>query len=332
MRIGFCCKYITDVDQISGIKPTHDSYQYNVGTINVSSLKKMSNELAHQRIIDIAIKNLTSIKQLVQLIAGWPEHFRMLRLASDILPLYTHSDYSGIYAECNDMISDQFNQIGSIARQYNIRLSFHPGQFCVLASDSDIIVERSIREFEYHADMVRMMGYGRVFQDFKINIHVSGRRGIEAFKTNVQRLSPTALNCITVENDEYVNDINALLDVGLPVVFDIHHQWIKRGYFVEATDDIIKRVIDTWCGVRPVMHYSQSKEVLLQEQCSDTLPQLNQLLESGFKKSRLRAHSDFYWNTHINQLVKEYVSDFDIQCECKSKNLGRDRLYNEWFS
>jgi UV DNA damage endonuclease len=47
----------------------------------------------------------------------------------------------------------------------------------VLASESDEIVERSILEFEYHADMARWMGYGASWHDhgFKINVHLSGK-------------------------------------------------------------------------------------------------------------------------------------------------------------
>ena len=52
----------------------------------------------------------------------------------------------------------------------------HPGQFVVLASVTPDIVERSIAEFEYHANLIRWMGYGKVFQDFKCNVHISGKQ------------------------------------------------------------------------------------------------------------------------------------------------------------
>jgi hypothetical protein len=43
----------------------------------------------------------------------------------------------------------EFKRVGDLARKNNVRLSFHPGQFTVLASESDDIVNRSIEEFEY---------------------------------------------------------------------------------------------------------------------------------------------------------------------------------------
>jgi UV DNA damage repair endonuclease len=94
-----------------------------------------------------------------------------------------------------------------------VRLSFHPGQFCVLASESNEIVERSIEEFEYHADMARWMGYGKTFQDFKINVHISGRKGPAGIQSALKRLSPEARNCITIENDEMTWGIDASLEL-----------------------------------------------------------------------------------------------------------------------
>jgi UV DNA damage endonuclease len=57
-------------------------------------------------------------------------------------------------------VQKSLRPVGETARRLGVRISFHPGQFCVLASESDEIVERSILEFEYHADMARWMGYG----------------------------------------------------------------------------------------------------------------------------------------------------------------------------
>ena len=70
-----------------------------------------------------------------------------------------------------------------------------------MASDKSDVVERSIDEFEYHVNMARWMGYGKEFQDMKINIHISGRHGAEGV---IQTLPDyhQARNTITIENDE----------------------------------------------------------------------------------------------------------------------------------
>jgi UV DNA damage repair endonuclease len=103
----------------------------------------------------------------------------------------------------------------------------------VLASADDGIVERSIAEFEYHADMARWMGYGATWHDhgFKINVHLSGKGGAEKFLRTLQKLTPEARNLITIENDEISNGLDTTLAVGehVALVLDIHHHWVHTG-------------------------------------------------------------------------------------------------------
>ena len=215
--------------------------------------------------------------------------------------------------------------VGEAARRLGVRLSFHPGQFCVLASVNPDIVERSILEFEYHADMARWMGYGKTFQDFKINVHISGRRGPLGIREVLGRLSPEARNCITIENDENSWGLDASLELAndVALVLDIHHHWINsRGEYIEPRDDRFRRVIDSWRGVRPVIHYSVSREDILSDHCDRTRPDFDLLLDQGHKKARLRAHSDFYWNHAVNEWAAEFSEHADIMCESKGKNLA----------
>lgn len=44
-------------------------------------------------------------------------------------------------------------------------------------------------------------------------------------------------------------------------------------------------------------------------------------------KSKLRAHSDFYDNVHINQWALTHWEWADIMCESKAKNLASTRLF-----
>jgi hypothetical protein len=78
------------------------------------------------------------------------------------------------------------------------------------------------------------------------------------------------------------------------------------------------------------MHYSVSREDLLVGHDPDTLPDMPSLLAAGFKKQKLRAHSDFYWNRAVNHWAASFSSNFDIQCESKGKNLARDQFVNSF--
>jgi UV DNA damage repair endonuclease len=226
-------------------------------------------------------------------------------------------------------IEREFAKVGNLARSLDVRLSFHPGQFCVLASLSDDVLNRSIEEFEYHANMARYMGYGKSFQDFKINVHISGRKGPEGIKAILPKLSPEARNCITIENDEMTWGLDASLELvkEVALVVDIHHHWVhSAGEYIKPNDDRIKRVIDSWRGVRPVIHFSTSREDILVDHDKDTMPNFAKLTEQGHKKTKLRAHSDFMWNNAVNDWALSHWEWADIQTEAKMKNLASTQL------
>jgi UV DNA damage endonuclease len=224
--------------------------------------------------------------------------------------------------------------LGHVARSRDVRLSFHPGQFTVLASDNPDIVNRSIEEFEYHVDMARWMGYGRTFQDFKINVHISGRQGPAGIRAVLPRLTSEARNTITIENDEISWGIEASLELvnDLALVLDIHHHYIKTGEYILPTDDRFKRIVDSWRGARrPVIHYSYSRNEHLPEGFThEDFPDLERLLEIGHKKSKLRAHSDFYPNEKVNEWALSFLDTADIMAESKAKNLSSFQLYEQY--
>ena len=332
-KIGFACKWIDHAGQVDGIKPNDDAKKYNTGGTTVSWLNRQSKEVAEQKLWDIMEQNLASTKLLVERVGQLEENLRMVRLSSDLLPVYTQSDWSYFWRrpDVQECCSRGFADIGTTARSNGVRLSFHPGQFTVLASESLEIVNRSIEEFEYHADMARWMGYGQTFQDFKINVHISGRAGPEGIRTAYKRLTPEARNCITIENEENswgLDDCLSISDI-VPIVLDIHHHWIREGEYLSPGDSRVSRVLDSWRGVRPACHYSVSREDYLVDHDSTVMPDHTKLLESGYKKQKLRAHSNFYWNTEVNKWALQFLDQFDMMCESKAKNLASFALAKE---
>ena len=330
-RIGFACKWIDHPHQVDGIKPKDDCKQYNTGTTTISWLNRQTKEVAEQKLWDLMVQNLEATRKLIERVGQLEESLRMVRISSDLLPAYTEPSWSYFWRRTDvmDYCSRVFSSIGDIARARGIRLSFHPGQFCVLASETPGIVDRSIEEFEYHADMARWMGYGRTFQDFKINVHIAGRAGPAGIKAAWQRLTPEARNCLTIENDEISWGIDSSLELmdTCALVLDIHHHWIKTGEYIENNDDRIKRICDSWRGVRPVIHYSVSREDVLVGHSGHERPALVPLMESGHKRGKLRAHSNFYWNEAVNTWAITHSTWADIMCESKGKNLASFKLH-----
>jgi len=332
-RIGFACKWIDGPSQINGIKQTDTARAFNTGSTTVAWLKRQTREVAEQKLWDLMVQNIESTRKLVERVGTLDDNLRMVRISSDILPVYTQCNYSYFWTQpsVRSYCEIHFAEVGRIAREQDVRLSMHPGQFTVLASENPGIVERSIEEFEYHADMARWMGYGCKFQDFKINVHISGKQGPAGIRAALKRLSPEARNCITIENDEISWGLDASLELekDLALVLDIHHHWINTGEYIEANDDRIKRVIDSWRGVRPVIHYSVSREDVLVDHDPRSRPALESLLVEGYKKSKLRAHSNFYWNEPVNQWALTHSEWADIMCESKGKNLASFALYEQ---
>lgn len=334
-RIGFACKYLHP-DQTQKKKVLEELQRpLTEKCTTVAWLNRQSRDDAEQRLWDIMEHNAAAAKRLVEYVGSLPEHLRMVRLGSNQLPCATESSWRYFWSK-PDVVAyceKHYAKVGEAARALDVRLSMHPGQFTVLASDNEEIVERSIEEFEYHATLIRYMGFGKKFQDFKNNVHISGRKGPQGIKDVLPRLSPEARNTITIENDENKWGLEASLELAddVPLVLDIHHHWVNTGEYIEPDDDRIYRIIDSWRGVRPAMHYSLCRADYLQGHRSNARPDMEKLLEAGYKKQKLRAHSDYCHNDACNDWALEHWEWADIMVEAKMKNLASSQLLQRYY-
>jgi UV DNA damage endonuclease len=334
-RIGFACKYMHP-DQTQKKKVLEEIQRpLNTRSTTVQWLNRQTVDVAEQRLWDIMVHNIAAYKKLIEYVGSLPPELRMVRLGSDVLPVYTQRDWA-YYWQQPDVVAyceRELAKVGDTARLLDVRLSMHPGQFTVLASDNPEIVDRSIEEFEYHTDVIRYMGYGKTFQDFKCNVHISGRNGPAGIKAALKRLSTEARNTITIENDENKWGIADSLELAddLALVLDVHHTWCREGEYLSPKSDEFKRMIDSWRGVRPAIHYSYSRDTALPEGFAhNTMPNFPALLEAGHKKAKLRAHSDWYPNPAVNEYALSFLEHADIMCESKMKNLASIKLYEFW--
>ena len=337
-RIGFCCQWYHHDQTLPKKQLEEIQRPYNTKATTVRWLNEHKDQAEAK--LDMVVKhNIESLKKLVAKVGELPLERRMVRLGSPVLPMATEDTWR-YYIDSPDIVrycERHFGEVGDLARKLDVKVSYHPGQFTVLASESEDVVRRSIDEFEYHVNMARWMGYGKTWQDgCKINVHISGRQGPEGIVKVLPRLSPEARNLITIENDEMGWGLDATLQLEkhVALVMDIHHHLIRDEEFIQPNDDRVKRVVDSWRGVRPTMHYSYFRDENLApaglgSRLHQELHNPRDLVALGCKKQKLRAHSDLLPNKVSNAWALSFSDQFDIQVEAKAKNLAAEQLYQQ---
>ena len=328
-RISQCCQF-------------HDKAQakkYNFGTTTKTYALK---EGGKERVQSKALHNC---KQLLAVVRDHfptqPKNLRSWRVSSELFPCYTLDFTQEWYKEIWEEITEILLEAGKYAKQNEVRLSVHPGQYTVLASDKPNVVENSIKDLEYHSLYGSMMNL--LPEDFSMNIHLQGLyggthdAGIKRFATHFPYLSDYAQKCLSVENEDKPNgyDITHTLELAqrIPIrcTLDTHHYDCHRmvetervkveGKYVNrkvrevdhitVTSDLFKEAVKSWRGIRPLFHVSQS------------FPPEN--LNYWMK---CNAHSEIFWDEdHMSRHVPMLqYADFDI--EAKFKEVAVRGFYN----
>ncbi|NBJ11815.1 apurinic/apyrimidinic endonuclease family protein [Microvirga arsenatis] len=327
-RFGFCCKYIPE----DGSAPA--ARAMNTTTVTMAYLGRLEPKEAYDKLVSVVSHNLEAFRLQIEHVGTRPKLERLHRLSSDLLPGYTHPACQDFYRDpdLRGLIEARLAALGRTARERDVRLSMHPGQFCVIASRNPAAVANGIAEFEYHAEVMALMGYGEGWHPHgaHINIHGGAKAlGADGIRKGLGSLSSAARNLITIENDEVSFGLDDLLPLAdaVPLVLDLHHHWImSQGEYIQPDDPRIARIVDSWRGVRPVSHVSVSREGLLPDHDIGALPDFGALVEAGIKPKDLRGHSDLMWNEALNDLVMRHLAWSDFEIEAKLKNIATEGL------
>jgi UV DNA damage repair endonuclease len=327
-RLGFCCKFIPEDGDAEVAR------RMNISNVTMAYLARQEPKAAFDKIAGVVGHNLEVLRRQIEHVAARPAVERLHRMGSQILPGYTHPSCKAFYRDpdLRGLIERSLAETGALARARGVRLSMHPGQFCVIASESPSALKNGVEEFEYHTEIMVLMGFcgGWHPHGAHINIHAGARAvGAEGFRAGLARLSEDARNLITVENDEVSYGLDDLLPLAdsLPLVLDLHHHWIaSRGEYIDPEDPRIARIVASWRGVRPVSHVSVSREDLLPGHDIHVRPDFAALVAAGIRPKDLRAHSDLMWNEAVNDLVARHLAWSDFEVEAKFKNIASEGL------
>jgi len=329
-RISQCCQF-------------HDkslAKRYNFGTTTKTYALKDGGK---ERVQSKAIENC---KKLVDILSTYftkqPKNLRCFRISSELFPCYTLEFTEPWYEEIMPEISKLLKQAGDIAKEHEIRLSVHPGQYTVLASNNPQVVENSIKDLEYHALYGILMDIPA--PDFAMNIHLQGLYGgkhidgIKRFATHFEYLSDYSKQCLTVENEDKPNgyDIEHTLElaqrVPIRTCLDIHHYACHRMRssekainssgkevnrkirdevrHISVNDDFFKEAVKTWGNVRPLFHKSQSFPI-----------------DNEDYWMKPNAHSDMYHDEDLMSQAIPMLEYADFEVEAKNKEVAVQHFY-----
>lgn len=304
----------------------------NARVVTMAWLDRQTPGQAFDRLVEVVRHNIDVIRLQIEDAAGRPPLERLLRIYSGVLPGYTHPVAKPYYedADLRTLIEDGLGEAGRIARERGVRLSMHPGQHAILATVGGSL-DNAVSDIEYHVEVMRLLGHAGGWHPHGAHVNVHGGRremGAEGVLAGLARLSEDARGLITVENDEVSFGLDDLLPMAhaAPIVWDIHHHWIKtKGEYLTPDDPRLDVVRRSWRGVRPVAHVSAPREDLVPSD-PDILPDFAALAANGANIRDLRAHSDRMWNRALNDLILRHLAWADFEVEAKHKNLASEGL------
>jgi UV DNA damage endonuclease len=253
---------------------------------------------SEERLIATVQNNLDCLARILEF--NDQNNLLFFHITSDLVPFASHPVCRFNWQK---HFGAQLLQIGRTITRHRMRISMHPDQFIVINSPSEEVMENSIRELAYHAEVLDLMGLD---SSAKIQIHVGGVYGDRAqsmarFIRRYAALNDTIKRRLVVENDDRSYALADCLKVsaktGIPVLFDaFHHQVHSRG---ESPAEALHLAAQTW----------KTKDGLPMVDYSQPAP--------GKTRGSHAASIDLRWFRRF--LSETSPLDFDVMLEIKDK-------------
>ena len=284
IRLGYAC--ITNcLDSTSSSPYTYGEY------LKYGDMEKLDR---------VIVFNLKSLEEIIYYNIKNNIHF--YRMSSKIIPLATKSDVKFDYI---NKYKSYYDKIGKMISDYDMRVDFHPDQFCVLNSVKIDVVSASIDILKYHYSLLEAFGIKNKILVLHVGSNSFGKdNSIRRFINNFNKLPNYLKKCIAIENDDKVFNVNDVLEIskntGVPVILDYHHHLCNKSDF--SFEDIF----NSFNNMKVKMHFSSSKN-----------------------KKDFRSHNDYInGDDFIDfiKILKKYDRDVDIMIEAKCKDDSLFRL------
>jgi UV DNA damage endonuclease len=254
---------------------------------------------------------------------------RMYRMSSDVAPYVTHPKLPQFHNQIAEA-RPELEALGRLARELDLRLSFHPSQYVLLNAPDPKIRDQSVRDLVAQAEILDTMGLG---PEAVLVTHVGGHYGDREsgrvrWAETYRSLPEPVRRRLVLENDDLrysAADVLAVHDMsGVPLVFDHQHHWCFNPERL-GVREALGRILRTWpAGVRPKVHYSSPRTELREVKRKN---RATGKTETALVPPVWTGHADFVNPFEFAQFLG--VADglvFDVMLEAKAKDLALFRV------
>lgn len=272
------------------------------------SYTKYQKEKDNKKLEKIISSNLFHLQELF--IYNNKNNIHFFRMSSNLIPLATKKevniDYFTLYQR-------NYQKLAELIKEKNMRVDFHPSEYCIINSTRKEVVEASLEILKYH---YRLLTYLKINNPLLV-LHIGSKefgkeKSITRFVHNFYKLPKEIQEVVAIENDDKSYTIEDCLFLSKlihrPVIFDYHHHYCNPS--PTSIEDILPRVVDTWTTT-PKMHFSSPKSKL---------------------KKEMRSHHDYINSNEFIKFLgylKKLEKDIDIMIEAKKKDEAMFRLIRE---
>jgi len=198
---------------------------HSIGKKTVSTFRLSS--YTEERLIQSIKYNLDTLVEILKY--NIENNLMFFRISSEMIPFASHSICKFDWKE---YFRSDFIKIGRLIKENDIRISMHPDQFVLINAKNQDIINNSIKELEYHTDILDLM---RLDTSAKVQIHVGGAYGDredskKKFVSNYKNLlSEKVKRRLVIENDDHIYNLTDCIEIhwttDIPILFDtFHHQ------------------------------------------------------------------------------------------------------------
>jgi UV DNA damage endonuclease len=256
------------------------------------------------------------------------QDIRMYRMAADLAPYVSHPDLPQFHSQIDDCATE-LAALGTMAKSYDLRLSFHLQLSTVLNALDEAIALQTAQLITSQAKILEGMSLG---DEAVVVTHVGGVYGdkgtaLDRFAARHDLLPDGARQRLSLENDDKRFSVADIMWVhrrtGVPLVFDYLHfqNHNPEGMLLLEALEVC---LGSWPqNVRPKIHFSSPRTAM---RVIERTGSQDERTEPMMRAPRPHQHADFIDPFQFMDFVRKVktidLPAFDFMLEAKAKDLA----------